>query len=297
MLGLRRGGSRDRKHTNYLRGTLWCGRCQAEGRTNRMVFSRSVGNGGEYFYYFCAGTQRHECDALRVPVDLLEDRVAAFVGRCRFSAEFIDTTRALLDETLKDVGSATKLRHDQLRSELRKLDHQEENLLDLAADGNLASSKIRARLLDITARKEHLTGQLELVEADLSVGADLLRTAMTLMEHPGQLYRRVSDEHRRLLLQALFERLYVDQDDLVNADFREPFAELAAISRTFDSATAVTHDAVGSTSSGNAKSARTNRACALSRRTPDQGLVSLASGWNSAILVELGGIEPPSIRR
>lgn len=216
-----------------------------------------------------------------------------FVGRCRFTVEFIDATRGLLDETLHDAAGATRTRHDQLRSELRKLDHQEENLLDLAADGSLASSKVRARLLDLGSRKEHLTSQLELVDADLSVGAELLRTALTLMEHPDELSRRISDEHRRLVLQALFDRLYVDQDDVIDADFREPFAELREIGRNREAHKDLPAAMVGVAEAETKENADTMRACVRSRRTPDRDLVSLASGWNNATCVELGGIELP----
>jgi site-specific DNA recombinase len=38
------------------------------------------------------------------------------------------------------------------------------------------------------------------------------------------LYRRCDDEQRRLLNQALFERLYIGHDDVVNSTLCEPFA-------------------------------------------------------------------------
>lgn len=64
------GGSKQRKHTNYLRGLLWCGRCERAGRQNRMVFNRAVGNGGTYLYYFCTARSGrsatlHVCRSMR----------------------------------------------------------------------------------------------------------------------------------------------------------------------------------------------------------------------------------------
>jgi hypothetical protein len=54
------GGTRQRRHNHYLKGTLWCGRC---GR--RIIISPGRGNGGTYFYFLCRGRQDRLCDQLR----------------------------------------------------------------------------------------------------------------------------------------------------------------------------------------------------------------------------------------
>jgi site-specific DNA recombinase len=41
-------GERDRKHQNYLKGTIRCGTCGC-----RLVYSRNKGNGGHYEYFVC----------------------------------------------------------------------------------------------------------------------------------------------------------------------------------------------------------------------------------------------------
>lgn len=80
----------------------------------------------------------------------------------------MSATTALLTEALQDESSATRLRHDQLRKELRKLGHQEENLIDLAAEGTMPTAKVRSRLLDVAARKAELTARLSAAAADMS---------------------------------------------------------------------------------------------------------------------------------
>ncbi len=50
------GGTRQRTHNHYLKGTLWCARC---GR--RFIIMRGRGNGGTYFYFICRGRQGDGC--------------------------------------------------------------------------------------------------------------------------------------------------------------------------------------------------------------------------------------------
>ncbi|MBR7835751.1 zinc ribbon domain-containing protein [Actinospica durhamensis] len=41
---------------------------------------RAVGNGGEYFYWFCRGRQQGLCDMPYIPIDVLEEAVARYYG-------------------------------------------------------------------------------------------------------------------------------------------------------------------------------------------------------------------------
>jgi hypothetical protein len=58
-----------------------------------------------------------------------------------------------MGEALDDEQRASENMHQQLRAELTRLDTQEENLLDLVADGQMTSPKAKARLTHI-----HQTG-------------------------------------------------------------------------------------------------------------------------------------------
>jgi hypothetical protein len=74
-------------------------------------------------------------------------------------------------------------------AELANMDRQEENLLDLAADGR------------------SLEAQLD------------------LSRNPQALYRQLNDQGHRLLNQALFEQLLVDREDVVVQSVRQTYTE------------------------------------------------------------------------
>ncbi len=225
----RTAGERQRRHHHYLKGSLWCGWCQDKGIENRMRFTRARGKGGLYDYFYCRGREDDSCDLPYLPVEHVDEAVAKEVGRTRLEADVIARIEQAIADTLADDHDATRVRHAQLHAQLAKLDKQEENLLDLASEGTVATAKIRERLHSIARQRERVQAALLPTVADLSAAADYLRDAMRLLNNLGQLYRNAPDKHRRDLNQFVFEKLYVYDDD-VTGTLREPFAEFAAVS-------------------------------------------------------------------
>src|SRR5690606_16624213 len=64
---------------------------------------------------------------------------------------------------------------------------------------------------------------------DLTDSAQLVNASLALLEQPDQLYRRCNDQQRRLLNQAIFHALYIEDDKITDGELREPFGELHAI--------------------------------------------------------------------
>ncbi len=71
-------GEKQREHRHYLKGTIYCGRCQ-----RRMIFTRSRGNGGHYEYFMCAGrhSDRSGCRQPYVQTADVEQAVTRFYER------------------------------------------------------------------------------------------------------------------------------------------------------------------------------------------------------------------------
>ena len=123
-----------------------------------------------------------------------------------------------------------------------------------------------------------------MTDADLRPGVELLRTALTLMEEPTVLYRRVDEPHRRLLLQTFFERLYVEREEISGAVSRQPFADLLTLHAQYTAST-----------SPETKNAGTSKSGTCVRSVTKVGLPAadlLVNGWNRTTMVELRGIEP-----
>jgi site-specific DNA recombinase len=135
------------------------------------------------------------------------------------------TQQRLIDEQ----EAAERLLHEQLTNELQALDAREENLIELAADGDIAQLKIKAKLREIASQRRRLTERLATTTQNLSDSARLIEIALKLLENPQRLYRRCNDQQRRMLNQAIFHGLYVDDDNITDHSLHEPFARLHTV--------------------------------------------------------------------
>ena len=234
-----RAGERRREHHHYLKGTVYCGQCKQERDIDRRLLTqRSVGKSGqEYFYYFCPGTKDGTCTSPHHNLYRVEDAVERHYTTKKHSPEFLRAFRALMADTVGDADEAQRLLKKQLDSQLAALDVQEVNLLDLAADGTVASAKIKARLRKIGQERERLVTQRDAVTVDLTAGARFLDAQLSLLENPHELYKDTTDEVRRRLNQAVFGAIYITDEDVIGSRLTAPHGELFAAEAAYQAAT------------------------------------------------------------
>ena len=222
------GGARDRVHQHYLKGMLYCARCDAKGRLSRLIYTRAKGrNGREYAYYLCRSRQDALCDLPHLPVAQVEDAIERHYDTLPLPRDFIDTVDGKLTETLDEDLASTHEMHSHLTAELAKLDRREERLIDLAADGLLDRSKIQERSNQIQIERARINDSLNGTARDLLSGAAKLRSCLELLREPNTLYKRMPDATRRHLNETFFERFFLDDESVrVTQDLRrKPFDE------------------------------------------------------------------------
>lgn len=226
-------GERRRRYTHYLKGSIWCGHCRLERNTNRrLIQQRTVGKGGgEYWYFFCRGSQDGTCDAPFANVDNIEAAVEEHYKEVELSPEFIQIVRDNLERAMRDEANAEHLRRTQLEDRLVSLRAKEDNLLDLAADASLPNERIRQRLRDLGRERESVREQLDTATTDLNTGKAHIDAFLELLSDIRALYIASSDEVRRSLNQAIFNNLYVANDDVIGDDIKQPLRELLAAQR------------------------------------------------------------------
>lgn len=85
---------RDRVHTHYLKGSLYCNECGA-----RLVFSRHTGrHGGTFDYFLCRGRQQRRCNERYRPVADIEAAVARYWATVQISEAQRERCRAIIHE-------------------------------------------------------------------------------------------------------------------------------------------------------------------------------------------------------
>jgi len=271
---------RHRVHHHYLKGSIYCGRCHEEGRQSRLVVTRAVGRrGGEYFYFFCPARRDHPCTLPYLDTDRVEDAIIDYYRTIQFAPDFAARVRQCMAAALDDRERSTRLLDKQLRAQVAKLERQEEHLLDLAADGEMDKERVKARILKVQQERQQVTEQLIGIDNKLEVGFALLDAALTLMEDPAELYCQAGPNERRLLNQAIFERMYVDTDDTIEGVLAEPFAELHEAERRLSGVEGKTYK-------------RTASPNGLATRADLLVAAILGGGSNKNYLVEVMGLEP-----
>ena len=284
-------GSRDRVHQHYLKGLLFCGRCQAVGRQHRLIYTEAKGRRGEtYAYFLCRGRQEHVCDLPYLTVSQVEDEVGREFTRLQLPAGFTDSVLHKVKEVLADEQQTVRTLRSNLTKELTRLDVQEERLLDLATDASLPQAKIRTRLNQLAQNRARLTEELGKVEGQLADGAELLQLGLRLLHDPARLYRQADDQNRRRLTQTFFERLYIEDEGVSGAQLRPPFADLAEASTTYLRAGKTPSDLLA------IRNRRPSGAGTPVARTKI-GLLAHAvcgAGSSKTAMVEVAGIEPAS---
>jgi site-specific DNA recombinase len=225
-------GVRTRTHNHYLKGLLWCARCD-----HRFIVRRSVGNGGEYYYFLCRGRQDGLCNQPHLGIQAVEQTVLDHYATVTFSEEFKCAVKAKLDDALaSDLGSTRDVR-ERLDTRLEALDTKESNLLDLAADGDLPKDKIKEKLIAIRDERASIRRDIQRLDAELDTGREVFLLALDLLEQPQELYRQASPALRKTMNETIFTKLMLDGTTVTADTLAEPFDALVGAGRSYDAPT------------------------------------------------------------
>ncbi|MEF2256200.1 recombinase family protein [Microbacterium schleiferi] len=238
-------GQRDRVHNHFARGMLHCGRCHAVGREHRLIFTEAKNHAGEsYSYFLCRGRQDGACDLPYLPVEEIERALAREFKLLGLSLDTIEEAKTEVGAALQDVLARQKEEKARLTKELKKLDVKEERLIDLAADGSLATDALKRRLRDIQVKKHQVRSSLDTTSHALEERTGTVLSYLDLMSRPDALFAAASGPIKRKLLSAFFTSIWIDDD-----------GHLLTVEHEFQPIVADTRDAALHPRSTNKKSA------------------------------------------
>lgn len=292
-------GQRDRIHSHYLKGSLFCDRCHKAGRTARLIFMEVSGRSGKrYAYFVCRGRQEGVCDLPHLRVELVEEAIVQHYASLQLSTGFITDMRSRIDDAIGDSQAGTRELHAGLTRQLAQIDKKESRLIDLAADDAMPRDKIRSKLNALKMERARVEAGLATVGNDLTAGAQALQHALSLAEEPQLLYERMPNDIRRHLNQTFYDRFLVDDLEVVHDRKMSLFDELHQAERVYELARGQARSAPTATnslsSSANDRGPRLARASDVTSGTDLLGLPGVFSvtGSSKAVLVGLTGFEP-----
>jgi site-specific DNA recombinase len=231
--------ARDKPQTrpHPLKGTIYCGRC---GRRFGIVYAN--GHGGQYPYFYCLGRQQHPsaCQQGYVAVDRVEAAVAQHWDRYRLTDEqrrelrpavlelFRTQTAGADREIASQQARITAIRHDQQKAK-EAYYHDAMTIAEFKEEQQRHTRDLAAAEMII---QRHLAS-LESIESGLD---ELLK----LTTDPVAFYEAAPDNIKRMLLQAVFEKIWIIDEQVVGADVTRPFAEVLTIEAQLDLRKALT---------------------------------------------------------
>ena len=128
-----KAGEKQRIHQHYLKGTIFCRRCQS-----RLSLTYANGHGGIYPYFFCLGRQRRNgCDLPHLAMDTVEARIEQLYESVELTAEESADLRSELRSQLDVEAEKSVGERKLLERQIAKLDRQRYVWAEKSASGRL----------------------------------------------------------------------------------------------------------------------------------------------------------------
>ncbi len=277
-LATRQNGEKVRRHHHYLKSSIFCGSCKS-----RLIVQHSTNrHGNTYEYFVCLGRhqKRTNCQMSAVSINQVEMHVVDYYKSLALPPELRETLQTALTEELEQFTSESKVEKRELERQQRTLEDKRKKLLEAHYASAIPLDLFKSEQASIARTMATIGERLESFDATATELADYLDAALSLAQDCYEAYRRGTPGQRRMINQAMFERLYIHDSADADGVLAEPFnalldAETLAIASTHDSA----------------KPALENRKTRLSRDGENR-VHRLGQGSKEPVMVELRGLEP-----
>jgi hypothetical protein len=218
-------GERDRKHAHYLKGTIRCNACD-----HRLTYSRNTGNGGTYEYFICPITQRGQCHQRPQRVEAVEAAIERHYKTITLTSHHRERIVSLIERHIAKEATTSEQEIRRCDALLTDLKEQERKLMEKHYKDELSSeffSEEAARIKGERLDAEAITARLTVRYDELGKFLTLVLKLASADLH--DLYLRAKPYIRRLMNQAIFEAIWVYDEDNTRSQLASPFKEVHAI--------------------------------------------------------------------
>ena len=217
-------GDRPQKYDHYLKGSLYCS-CGAK----LMIERPRDKTGDRYEYFTCTGRRRKKgCTRTAVHAPRIEQQIEATYGTNALTSHQAERVREVLHQVFDKLEASSSDERSLLEAQKGKLDAERLKLVQAHyADAipldllKTEQDRIRASLDAITHRLDNLTSTY----ADARTGLDQIIDILTDLD---DLYAKAEPAERRILNQALFKRITIDDEEHVTYEPTDAVAGVLA---------------------------------------------------------------------
>ncbi len=219
-------GSRYRIHDHYLKGTIFCGKC------GNRFYEMKIKNrhGTIYPYFVCRGRQHRSCDTSYLRAEQVEAKVEGLYRTKHLTEDEISQIRTMLDNDIQQIDEENERVIAAQEERLKRLtDEEKKNGQAYRADAmSLEVLKEEKQRID----KERTDARRVIARAGIRYTElrEVINQALDLAEDWDKAYLLAGPRVRRLLNQAFFQQIDIDEDG-ISFTLSEPFQRLKDIGR------------------------------------------------------------------
>lgn len=217
----KRSGERDRVHSCYLKGSLYCAECGG-----RLVFSRNKGNGGSYDYFLCRAQQLGTCSQRYRSFEAIEQAVIRHYAVVQLKPERREALRRTIRKRFEALTALSAEELTRARGELIRLKEEERKLLQAHYADHVSEELFAEEQQRIRSERAAAEETVERLTGEYDMALDNLDKALELTANIQAAYDLAPPHIRRLMNQAIFKKLIVLDDRVVGYELHEPFRQL-----------------------------------------------------------------------
>ena len=213
-------GEKQREHPHYLKSSILCGDCGS-----RLIVSMAKNRHGTVYPYFsCLG--RHEkrtrCRRKAMLINVIEGLVEEHWANVQLDQATRDQLDTNLRQILSEQQQEVVLERRHLKETRKALLAKQDKLIEAIYSDIFPMDRIGSEQAEIGRQLANIEQRLASANADDARAERHLTAVLDLLANCRDVYAAAGPLERRLLNQALFTCLYIDEDHL-RPMYAEPF--------------------------------------------------------------------------
>jgi len=218
VLASHRNGERTRVHNHFLKSTLYCGICGS-----RMIVHNAKSGSGVYYPYFVCVTKhaKKRCPQHAVLIAKVEEAIEKLYDQISLTSEYRKLLQAWLFDEADRMNGASNKEIADLEKQQKRLKDEEAKLLQAHYAEAVSLELMQSEQKRISKTQADFEAKLHRLQVDAETVRGGIMQVLDLMQDCGKAYRLASDYGKRLMNQAMFEKISVNPDGSITPDYTE----------------------------------------------------------------------------
>jgi hypothetical protein len=202
-----------------LRGVTYCQSC------GRKLTGEIHPRGS---YYRCIPDfQGHEkCEEPYTPVKILDTQLEALYQRLQAPKKLLALLKAEMEQIAQNRQQLAEKEIKTLKKTIENSESKEIKLIDEMLDGRVARDVYETVLKKYQDKRKEAEARLSQFEVDYKDPLDFLDKCIVISSMLSYLHERLDYQHKKNLMKAVFEKIYVQDRAIVDVKLNPPFSIL-----------------------------------------------------------------------